>query len=373
MANIVVGLYNGMQQAYEVISRLREAGFEMRDISIITNETRRSSERGFDDTMRGQFKDMKQHKLAGIGNVYATGPLARHMGDNMRLADAFSQMGARADDADLYMESLRRGNTLVAVEAEGHADEAVRIMSELNALPGDRMAEHWRKSGWERFDERAKPYTAEQMDREGKEILPIIEEEVRVGKREVNRGGVRVHSRVIENPVEKSVNLRDEQVHVERRRTDRPASDADFDAFQERTIEVQETSEEAVVDKQARVVEEIVVDKTSQERQETIRDVERRTEVDVERTGGASGGANLNRFDDDFQRHYDRHYTGSGMNYERFRPAYQYGYTHGKRYQGRNWSDIEAEARRDWEREHSDSPWERFKDAVREGFERARR
>jgi uncharacterized protein (TIGR02271 family) len=363
-----------MQQAYEVISRLRQAGFDMGEISVITNETRRASQRGFDDTMRSALGNMQRRSLSGIGNVLATGPLARHLGNDMRLVDAFAEMGARADDADAYMEALRRGNTLVAVNADGgRSDEAVRIMAELQALPTDRMTEHWRQSGWQRFDETSQPYTAEQMDREGQEILPIIEEELRVGKREVRRGGVRVHTRVVEKPVEKSVNLREEQVNVERRRVDRPASDADFEAFREGTIEVEETAEEAVVDKQARVVEEIVVDKTAREREEVIRDVERRTEVDVERTGGASGGANFNRFDDDFRRHYDQVYTTSGMSYERFRPAYQYGYTYGGRYQGRNWSDVEMEARRDWERQYSDSPWERVKDAVREGFERAGR
>jgi uncharacterized protein (TIGR02271 family) len=373
MANIVVGLYNDLRQAYEVTSHLKQAGFDMSDISVVANETHGARQRGLDDSMRRELGELKRHNLAGIGNVYASGPLARHLSDDTRLVEAFSRMGARADDADLYMESLRRGNALVAVEAEDRTDEAARIMSELNALPADRIAEHWRHSGWQRFDEKARPYTAEQMDREGQEILPIIEEELRIGKREVQGGGVRVHSRVIENPVERGVNLRKEQVNVERRRVDRPASDADLDAFQERTIEVHETSEEAVVDKQARVVEEIVVDKTSEEREEIVRDVERRTEVDVERTGGASGGANFNRYEDDFRRHYDTHYTSSGMNYERFRPAYQYGYSHANRYRDRNWNQAERDVRRDWEREHSDSPWDRVKEAVREGFERAKR
>lgn len=373
MANVVVGLYNDLRQAYEVVSRLKAAGFGTNDISIIANETHGSRQRGLDDTFRRQFGDLKRHSLAGIGNVYASGPLTRYIGGQTRLADAFLEMGARADDADVYLEAVRRGNTLVAVDAGGRSDEAVRIMSELQALPTERITEHWRKSGWQRFDETAQPFTAEQMDREGQEILPIIEEELRVGKREVSRGGVRVHSRVVETPVEKSVNLREEQVNVERRPVDRPATDRDFEAFREGTLEVRETAEEAVVDKQARVVEEIVVDKTAQEREEVIRDVERRTEVDVERVEGTSGGVNLNRFDDDFRRHYEQHYTGSGLQYDRFRPAYQYGYTYGGRYRGRTWADVEAEARRDWERQYSDSPWERFKDAVRAGFERATR
>jgi stress response protein YsnF len=54
------------------------------------------------------------------------------------------------------------------------------------------------------------------------------------------------------------------------------------DPFQERTIEVEERGEEAVVSKEARVVEEVVVRKEAEQRTETISDTVRRTEVDVE-------------------------------------------------------------------------------------------
>ena len=54
------------------------------------------------------------------------------------------------------------------------------------------------------------------------------------------------------------------------------------DPFQERTIEVEERGEEAVVSKEARVVEEVVVRKEAEQRTETISDTVRKTEVDVE-------------------------------------------------------------------------------------------
>src|SRR5437764_3366736 len=47
--------------------------------------------------------------------------------------------------------------------------------------------------------------------------IPVVEEQLKVGKREVQRGGVRVFSRVVETPVNESVNLREEHVNVERR------------------------------------------------------------------------------------------------------------------------------------------------------------
>ncbi len=116
------------------------------------------------------------------------------------------------------------------------------------------------------------------------EAIPIVEEDIRIGKRVVGRGGVRVRSYVLERPVEQDVTLRDERVEVERRPVDRPAGTVPADAFRERSIEVTATGEEAVVQKDARVVEEVVVRKDAQERTETVRDTVRKTEVEVEDT-----------------------------------------------------------------------------------------
>jgi uncharacterized protein (TIGR02271 family) len=113
------------------------------------------------------------------------------------------------------------------------------------------------------------------------QVIPVTEEQLHVGKRAVERGGVRVHTRIVETPVEEQVRLRDETVQVERRVVDRPAGDVG-NAFQERTIEVRETDEEAVVAKTARVTEEVVVRKDVEERAQTVSDTVRRTEVEVE-------------------------------------------------------------------------------------------
>ncbi|HZG66885.1 MAG TPA: DUF2382 domain-containing protein [Herpetosiphonaceae bacterium] len=118
--------------------------------------------------------------------------------------------------------------------------------------------------------------------------IPVVEEELRVGKREVDSGGVRVNTRVEETPVEEQVTLREERVNVERRPVDRPAADVDFDRLQEGTLEVRERREEPVVDKQARVVEEVVVGKEARERTETVQDSVRRTDVDVQETPGGT-------------------------------------------------------------------------------------
>jgi uncharacterized protein (TIGR02271 family) len=109
----------------------------------------------------------------------------------------------------------------------------------------------------------------------------MAEERLRVSKRDVIFGRVRVRSYVMETPVQEQVTLREERVSVERRPVDRALSDAD-QVFQERTIEVEERGEEAVVFKEARVTEEVMIRKETEGRTETVSDTVRQTEVEVE-------------------------------------------------------------------------------------------
>lgn len=113
--------------------------------------------------------------------------------------------------------------------------------------------------------------------------IPVIQEELAVGKRTVQRGGVKVRSRIVEQPVEQDVQLREENVRVERRPVDRPVTEADINALRDQTIEVAEMAEELVVQKKARVVEEVSVTKDATQRTEKVRDTLKRTEVETEK------------------------------------------------------------------------------------------
>ncbi len=120
--------------------------------------------------------------------------------------------------------------------------------------------------------------------------IPVVEENISVGRREVDSGGVRVTQRVEEQPVREQVTLRDETIEVERVPVDRPVDPdtvRDLDeAFIPVSVEMRERDEVPVVDKQARVVEEVVVDKEVRERTETVEGTVRRTDVDVHEVGG---------------------------------------------------------------------------------------
>lgn len=183
------------------------------------------------------------------------------------------------DDRRTYEEGVRRGGFLLTADVdEAQADQAIRVLhSADNAVDIDERADQWRAQGWN-------TPTATAGDKNlTEERIPVVEEQLQVGKREVERGSARVRSYVTEVPVHEQLRLREERVRVERRAVDQPLSEADGDAFRERTVNVTAMSEEPVIAKAARVVEEVVVSKEAGERVEQIDETVRRTQVDVDR------------------------------------------------------------------------------------------
>jgi len=172
------------------------------------------------------------------------------------------------EDRFTYAEALHRGGYLVSVRTKpGEYSKAVEILDAAAINLAERETA-WRAKGWKGWDQQ-------------RDVIPVVEEELQVGKRDTSHGRVKVRSYVVEQPIEESVNLRDEHVTVTRRPVDRPARPDDL-AFQDRTVDVEERAEEAVVAKQQRVKEEVVVGKTVENRQKTVTDTVRKTKVDVQ-------------------------------------------------------------------------------------------
>ena len=199
------------------------------------------------------------------------------------------------EDRHTYEEGVRRGGVLLTADVDdSNVDEAVSVLEQANTIDIDDRSNEWRSNGWDypaagaaigggaalSSVGTAAP-VASTSERE--EVIPVVEEELVVGKRDVDRGGVRVRSYVTETPVHEQIRLRNERINVERRPVDLPLSAADGDAFRERSIDMVATGEEAVVGKTARVVEEVVVSKTADEHVEEVDDTVRRTEVEVDR------------------------------------------------------------------------------------------
>ena len=422
MTKTVIGTYNNLETAVTVVEELVNAGFHRNSISVIANDADKryasyvDHDGDLDDTAKGAgigaaigglgglLLGLGALAIPGIGPVIAAGPIAAALAGagigavTGGVIGALIDLGVPEESAHMYAESVRRGNVLVAAQvSDNKVNDASRIMQRNGLVDIEREAEGWRASGWSRFDDTALPtHTTDSQRRplgtnggvhhderignriadRDDETIEVIEEDVQIGKRAVESGGVRVTSHVREVPVEEEVRLRQERVEVERRPVNRPATDADFNRLRDETIEVRATQEEAVIAKEARVVEEIHVRKDVEERVEKVHDTVRRTEVEVEQLGGngrsTKSATAFESYDPDFRTHYKTSFSSLGS-YDRFQPAYRYGYTLAtdNRYQGRSWAEVEPEARKAWNSQNQNS-WEDFKDAVQYSWDKVR-
>ncbi len=202
------------------------------------------------------------------------------------------------EDHHTYAEGMSRGHVLLSATVhDAHTDKAIQILEDSEAIDLDGRESEWRNSGWTGQAEAyaapaaAAPVgqtaTAPMKAATGGDTLEVAEERLVVGKREVERGGMRVRSYMVETPVSQQVSLREETVGIERRPVNRAVGAGD-EAFRDRSIEMRETGEEAVVGKEAFVTEEISLRKNTAQRTQEVNDTVRHTEVEVERVDGGT-------------------------------------------------------------------------------------
>ncbi|HYG88479.1 MAG TPA: YsnF/AvaK domain-containing protein [Azospirillum sp.] len=289
---IIVALYDQWSDAEAAVRDLEQDGFDRSTIEIVPHAGHTATSTDTYPSEKGGF-----------------------------LARLF-EWNVPENDAHVYAEGVRRGGTLLRLRIDDDdVDRAVAVLERGNIVDVDERAEAYRSSGWTGYDETAAPYdeqsaaeertrysgtmvdrsarlgdaaesfrdvnssdanTQRDVDVDREEVIPVAEERIDVGKRQVKGGVVRVRSYVTETPVDEQVNLRQERVTVERRPVDRAVGDAPEDAFREREIEVTETAEEAMVQKRAQVKEEVVIRKDVEERAQTVSDTVRRTEVEID-------------------------------------------------------------------------------------------
>jgi len=335
MAQTVIGMFESSSKAQEAVQELVEAGITRDRIDVSTG------------TGSGSSYSSSDSSYSSSNSSYSSSTSNRDSDEHESGISKFfkSLFGDDDDDADKYTRVASHAQSIVTVHAQS-SDEAERVADILDDNGAVDVDEHASKLGYSRGSSYSGTtatgtgatdtsdystlatdttiglagtagttagttgtsdyaattgttgadysatsgttgYTGTGTGVTNDEInkIPIIEENIEVGKREVKTGGVRVRSRIVERPVEESVRLREERVNVERNTVDRPATAADLQNFQERDIEMVERAEVPVVNKEARVVEEVSIGKEVEERSETIQDTVRKTEVDVENLG----------------------------------------------------------------------------------------
>lgn len=301
MTQTITAMYDDQAQAQSAMSKLIAAGFPQSSVRLTAGAS----------TTTTQAASSYDH-TRDEGGFWAS------------LKDAFMP----EEDRYTYSEGLSRGGTLLTATVEdSRVDAAMDILEEHGSVDLDEREATWRKEGWSGYgggtasgtgaastnlqggaqaaggipvtggatasgtaaaaDLRGTSAGSGATGTEGagvadKEYIPVVEERLNVGKRVAEHGRVRVRSYAIETPVEEQVSLRQEHVEIDRRPVDRPVTAAEEALFAEKTIEATERREEAVVSKDARVVEEVGIRKDATQRTETVSDTVRRTEVEVE-------------------------------------------------------------------------------------------
>lgn len=236
MANTVVGIFDNIDRARAAASELEQKGYHADRIDI-----------------------SPQGNLNRSGEIRQENSFSRF----------FKSLFEDEQEAERYAEASDKA-WVVTFHAENmeQAVAAAEILDQNDALNPDE------RSG--RKEERI-------SGKENETSVPVIEERMDVGKRREETGGIRLRSRIIERPVEEHLRLRTEHIEVERNPVNRPVTAADLDTFKEGTVEAVENSEVSIVNKEARVVEEIKLKKKVEERDETVRGTVRKQDIDVER------------------------------------------------------------------------------------------
>jgi uncharacterized protein (TIGR02271 family) len=282
----VVGVFDSNDDARRAVGELQTAGFSREHVDVASRSANSSGNISSDSNHVNSSGTMVEGAAdrAAEGVEEGTSAIGRF----------FRNLFTDDDDtANRYTHVAERSNSIVTVHADSdeRAHEAARIMDRMGAVDVDeRSAQYGYGSNMnmgstnmnsnmstDRMD-----YDRDRTDNT-EQSMKVMEENLEVGKREIETGGARLRSRVVSRPVEEAVRLREERVFVDRQRVDRPATDADFETFKEGTVEMREKAEVPVVRKEARVVEEVRLGKEVTEREETVRDTVRKTEVDVEK------------------------------------------------------------------------------------------
>lgn len=274
MAQTVIGIFDNAREAQDAVEALINRGFTRDNIDLSLSTATESST----TTTTGTYnRDDDDRDSGGIGGFFRS--LFGDDDDDRERTRRYTEVGSRGSIVTVHAHT------------DDEAEMASDVLDEYGAVDVDERSEYYRSqttTGTTTGSTTNLMNQVQDFTQEGTQAIPVIEENLQVGKRVVETGGVRVRSRIIERPVEENLRLRQERVHVQRTPVNRPVTDADLTGFKEGEIELTEHAEVPVVSKEARVVEEVTLGKEVQEREETIRDTVRRTDVEVEQLGSTN-------------------------------------------------------------------------------------
>lgn len=189
----LTSLYDNYSDATRTVQELEDIGISHADISMVANQAaskydEEQSNAGAGASSgaaigavvgggTGLLAGLGMLAIPGIGPVVAAGWLvATAVGAvagggvgaaSGGLIGSMTSAGFDEDEAHIYAEGVRRGGTLVTARVpESEVATAAAIMRRNGPVDPVVRGQAYRKAGWTRFDERAAPYTAAEVERE---------------------------------------------------------------------------------------------------------------------------------------------------------------------------------------------------------------
>ena len=362
MTHLVVSISEQPDEARSIMKALQRAGFEKSDIEFIESDPD------------------SQNFLKRI--------FIQDGGEKMKAKQAMAYMtnlGLPREEAENYADKVKKGHSMVLCRctSKSEANRAQKIINgepeieELDQGAGFDNEEPAARSDHGRTDHGRTSHSAKyaktdrstdtQRPTDGDKHVQAAEEELHVGKKRSETGGVRVEKETTEEDVQEQVSLREEDVNVERKQVDRDLH-AGEDVFEDESFEVSETREEPVVEKKTKIREEVAISKDAEEHTETFEDTVRKEHINIENLN-EQAQSRFEQFEPQLQAHYKENYGDEDHDFSDYSRGYRYGMglAENEQYHGKAWNDIEEDAGNQWESQEASS-WDNFKEAVRFGW-----
>ncbi|MCP3716253.1 hypothetical protein [Paraburkholderia sp. CNPSo 3281] len=333
MRPTVLGVYDSYTNACSAQRALGEAGIAQADIAIYSISVDAPREKG--------------------PRVYLQGAIDTHHHKKVfdRLEQLFARIftkGAYPADAEDYREFLRRGGTVISADvSESQVDQAIETMLRMGAADIEERANAWRTGSAKVQGQEPAAHPGSAMT--GERARP---HEATHGW----QGDTRAASAARPTPSTGTPAGRGATAGVEKQPHAAGASEAGF----------ARTNPDAGVKAHTAQAHDGNAAASNAQRPSGT--------GFMGDPGLGSQHDDQQPYDNEFRKDYDAHYANTGASYDEYRRAYSHGATLGRdeRFRGADWQGVEASARANWESRYPESGWERFKTAVRHGWERVR-
>jgi hypothetical protein len=444
MARTVIAIYDDFTSAGKAIIDLIDRGYIREQISFVSNDVRgeyakvmsveqtKTAKEGAVNVVQTQLLDLKRAltnssviNISGIGMVVAAGPLAVSLSNSPELMRGLVSIGIPEQQAHYYAEGVRRGGTLVSLEASNDATRgAIDTLNAYKPVEMNKRVTLWQDEGWSKFDPKAEPLREEQLwpreqYRAPDESLATEHDEQLWPREQYRQPDEKVDTERVEelwprdeyrpedekaqNEEGKLIYPREEYRHANSLAKDFPTPPGD----KPQSVGVSPTPKEEQLWPREEYREPDETHDKEKERQlwpreeyrrpdekvgteqeeelwprDEYRSPDEKTETEEQKliyprgdfrakTQDRDAASGFKAYESSFRQHFNTSVSEPGTTFDQYQPAYHYGYNLAisERFkEHKEWDKLEPAAKRYWE-ERNPGTWDRYQACVRRAWE----